>query len=159
LIVPAGKLAAGVACAALAACGTIEPPQYEAIPPRASPRLAEPRPPQLHADGSAIPALLRGGSTTATIGTRDIRKAYLGIAWTTLPGQGAVVTKFLERDTPAGRAGLRVGDVITAFNGTPTTSRGDLSAQLQTLAPGAAAILRITRNGVPGRLEIITDRR
>lgn len=46
--------------------------------------------------------------------------------------------------SPAERAGLRAGDVITAVNGVSVTSSEELSAQLE---PGTAAELQVERNG------------
>ncbi|NUP52609.1 MAG: PDZ domain-containing protein, partial [Catenulispora sp.] len=42
----------------------------------------------------------------------------------------------LTADSPAGKAGLKVGDVITAVNGTPTPDPTALSQVLVTLKPG-----------------------
>ena len=47
----------------------------------------------------------------------------------------------------AKRSGLRAGDVITKFNGTPTTIFYDLKRELNMLRPGAVVPVVIDRDG------------
>jgi len=59
---------------------------------------------------------------------------------------GAVVQELVGGGA-ADRAGLRVGDVITSFNGVPITSSTDLTAQVRALAGGADADVSYVRGG------------
>jgi serine protease Do len=60
--------------------------------------------------------------------------------------QGALVAK-VEPDSAAARAGIKAGDVILKFNGTPIPDAGALSVQVSGVAPGQPATLEIMRAG------------
>ncbi|HRP99561.1 MAG TPA: trypsin-like peptidase domain-containing protein [Terrimesophilobacter sp.] len=47
----------------------------------------------------------------------------------------------------AGAAGVRVGDIITGFNGLPITGSIDLTAQVRAAAPGSEATVTFVRSG------------
>lgn len=59
---------------------------------------------------------------------------------------GALVAKVVP-DSAAARAGVKVGDVILKFNGTPIVDAGQLSARVGVAAPGDKATLEIWRDG------------
>ena len=59
---------------------------------------------------------------------------------------GALVAK-VETDSAAAEAGLKVGDVITEFNGKPVADAGQLSMRVNTTAPGERATLTVWRSG------------
>jgi serine protease Do len=59
---------------------------------------------------------------------------------------GALVAK-VEPDSAAEKAGIKVGDVILKFNGTPILDAGQLSAQVGVTTPGQQARLEIWRAG------------
>jgi serine protease Do len=64
-----------------------------------------------------------------------------------LPDQnGALVTDVVP-DTPAARAGIKSGDVITAINGKPVKDAHELQIAVSELAPGSQATFKIVRNG------------
>ncbi|MEO8407041.1 MAG: Do family serine endopeptidase, partial [Oxalobacteraceae bacterium] len=62
--------------------------------------------------------------------------------------RGALVAGVSER-SPARAAGLKTGDVILAFNGTPINSSADLPLQVGSSAPGTLARLDLVRDGKP----------
>ncbi|HEY2635302.1 MAG TPA: Do family serine endopeptidase [Steroidobacteraceae bacterium] len=66
---------------------------------------------------------------------------------------GALVAK-IEPDSAAAKAGLKVGDVILAFNGNPIGDAGQLSARVGTAAPGDKASLEVWREGKPVTLNV-----
>ncbi|WBB89146.1 site-2 protease family protein [Verrucosispora sp. WMMC514] len=57
--------------------------------------------------------------------------------------------------SPAAAAGLRDGDRITSFNGTPINNYGDLLTVLRTASPGATATIGYQRDGQPGTVETV----
>jgi S1-C subfamily serine protease len=61
-------------------------------------------------------------------------------------GDGVEVS-VVATESPAARAGLRTGDRVLGVQGRPTRSAADVAAQVQSLAPGAALQLRISRDG------------
>ena len=52
-----------------------------------------------------------------------------------------------QNGSPAAKAGVQSGDVITALNGMPVKDSRDLAQQVAALAPGSSAKLDILRNG------------
>jgi serine protease Do len=59
---------------------------------------------------------------------------------------GALVAKIMP-DSAAAQAGMKVGDVILKYNGTPVVDAGQLSARIGAAAPGDKASLEIWRDG------------
>src|SRR6202051_3672597 len=59
---------------------------------------------------------------------------------------GALVAKVVA-DSAAAEAGLKVGDVILKYNGSPINDAGQLSARVGVAAPGDKASLKIWRDG------------
>jgi serine protease Do len=60
--------------------------------------------------------------------------------------QGALVDQ-AEPDTPAAKAGIQPGDVITAVNGTSVKDSRSLAREISNMAPGSSAKLDIVRKG------------
>ena len=69
-------------------------------------------------------------------------RPYLGITIGDT-GEGVYVASVLS-GAPASKAGLKVGDVITAVNGTPTPTSDDLGTVLANYKPGQTVTLSIT---------------
>ena len=79
----------------------------------------------------------------------------LGVRYQEIDGQlagyfkvekGLLVTE-VDADSPAGKAGLRAGDVILKVNGTAVESSGDLRAELRKVDAGSEASLTLQRDG------------
>ncbi|WP_375399974.1 S1C family serine protease [uncultured Amnibacterium sp.] len=66
---------------------------------------------------------------------------------------GATVAK-LTAGGAAEKAGLKVGDVITAFNGVAVADSSDLTAQVRALAGGASSTLTYDRNGTSHTVKV-----
>jgi serine protease Do len=67
--------------------------------------------------------------------------------------EGALVAH-VDADTPAGKAGIETGDVITAIGGKAISSPRDLSRMVADLAPGASENLTVWRQGVSKTLPL-----
>jgi S1-C subfamily serine protease len=70
-------------------------------------------------------------------------RAFLGITISDTNGAGVYVSS-VQAGSPAAKAGIQAGDVITAVNGTPTPTPDDLSGVLAELKPGQTARVRLT---------------
>jgi S1-C subfamily serine protease len=87
-----------------------------------------------------------------------IRRGYIGVAgqnvpihrrivrFYNLPLEKAVLVVSVDESSPAGRAGLREGDLIIAFNGQPIGSVHDLHKMLVGEQVGVAGLLTIIRH-------------
>jgi putative serine protease PepD len=53
----------------------------------------------------------------------------------------------VKSNTPAAKAGLRSGDVITSLDGTQISSSDDLRAAINAHKPGDRVTVTFTRNG------------
>ena len=60
--------------------------------------------------------------------------------------QGALV-QTVQSGSPADRAGIQQGDIITAANGQPISGESDLLVALARIKPGDTVTLAINRNG------------
>ena len=78
-------------------------------------------------------------------GGAQVRHAFLGVeTGDATNGQGALVGS-VQRGTPADNAGLRNGDVVTAFNGSPIHGSSDLVAAITSHRPGDRVKLTVRR--------------
>ena len=84
--------------------------------------------------------------------------AYVADAMSSTDGSGfsigAKVAKLMS-DSPAQKAGVKVGDVVTAFNGKVVTSAAELTADVRLLAPGTKVQLTILRGGKKISIDVI----
>ncbi|MCK8786547.1 DegQ family serine endoprotease [Roseomonas sp. NAR14] len=67
--------------------------------------------------------------------------------------EGALVAQ-VEENSPAARAGLQPGDVVTAVNDQPVRSPRDLARAVADLRPGTEATLTARRNGEDRQLSV-----
>lgn len=67
--------------------------------------------------------------------------------------QGALVAR-VEPASPAEKAGVEAGDIITHFNGTPIEKSGDLPRQVGNTKPGSQSTLTVWRKGAKRDLAI-----
>ncbi len=109
--------------------------------------------------GYAAPSELAQRIVAELISHKEVRRGYLGVEGRDVtpryaeqvelprPYGGAITS--VKADTPAGRAGLKVGDVILAVDGKEIASWENLKVRISSLSPGAEVVLRIWRDGVP----------
>jgi putative serine protease PepD len=75
-----------------------------------------------------------------------VQHAYLGIHVGDAPSGGATIGS-VQAGSPAATAGLKAGDVITAFDGKPITSADDLTAAVAAHVPKDKVTVTVTRGG------------
>ncbi|MCU1584683.1 MAG: serine protease [Microbacteriaceae bacterium] len=102
--------------------------------------------------GFAIPANLAQRIGNEIIKTGKGTHGLLGasVADVASTSASSVVGATIKVVTPGGaadKAGLKVGDVVTQFNGVPITGSTDLTAQVRFLPAGASADLTYVRGG------------
>ncbi len=100
---------------------------------------------------------IRSGAPSPSVHLGDT--AFIGVGIADAPPfggpPGAVVRQVLP-DTPAGMAGLRAGDVITAVDGIPVNAAADLSNIIDQRRPGNTVVLSwIDRVGNPRTAPVV----
>ena len=108
--------------------------------------------------GFAIPVDIANTVANELIATGRATHAFFGVETVPIPeaaaAQGGVSPGLFVATVvpggPAGKAGLRAGDVITKINGAPATSNVQLQELTITKKPGDRVMLDYDRNGKPG---------
>jgi serine protease Do len=114
--------------------------------------------------GFAIPSAIARPITAELIKNGKVNHGYLGIGindvtpdnakfFDVANDEGAVVSQ-VTPGSPAERAGIRQGDVITAINGKPVDTASDLQMAVIEDASGTPVSLDILRNGQPEHISV-----
>jgi serine protease Do len=109
--------------------------------------------------GFAIPAQIAKSAASQLIAHGKVEHGYLGISMNDVTpanahffnlkdAQGAIVAD-VTPDSPASRAGLKQGDVITGLNGQPISNGSALQVDVAGVAPGSTISLNVIRDGQP----------
>jgi len=108
--------------------------------------------------GFAIPADLAKRISDEIIKTGHGSHGLLGASVQTATSDTSAVVGALIADVSSGggadKAGLKKGDVVTAFNGVPITDSTDLTAQVRSLAPGSSAKLSYVRGSNSSTVDV-----
>lgn len=72
---------------------------------------------------------------------------FLGILPMRSGASGGVSVRHVYPESPAAKAGIAVGDVITAFQGEPVSGRDELALKMGAIEPGAEVLLEMRTNG------------
>lgn len=99
----------------------------------------------------------KGSVTRAWLGVQ-IQPVTAGIAESLgmKTATGALVDS-AQPDSPAAKAGIKPGDVITAVNGSTIKDSRSLAWKIATLAPGSSAKLDVLRNGEARSITVALD--
>src|SRR5215207_3375742 len=114
--------------------------------------------------GFAIPSNMAKDVLGQLIKTGRVRRGMLGVNIQNVTAdlaaslglgqaRGAIVSG-LQAGGPAARAGLKRGDIITAFNGTPVTDNNTLRNAVARTQPGNVATLTVSRDGREQQLRV-----
>ncbi|HKP19177.1 MAG TPA: trypsin-like peptidase domain-containing protein [Gaiellaceae bacterium] len=95
--------------------------------------------------GFAIPSNTVRAIASQLISTGNVQHAYLGVGIANAT-DGVRLTD-VRLGTPAARAGLRAGDVVTAVNGKAVGTAEELSSSIDAKKPGDRVTLKYERNG------------
>jgi putative serine protease PepD len=104
--------------------------------------------------GFAIPIDSVKSVANTLIAGGTVQHAYLGIhVGDATNGAGALIGS-VTANSPASKAGLKAGDVITKFDSTPITSADDLTAAVTAHAPNDKATVTVTRGGKSMQIDV-----
>ena len=107
--------------------------------------------------GFAIPSEIAQPTVDAIVREGKVQHGIIGVSISDVTpsnakffdmtkAEGAVVTS-VSPDSPAGKAGLETGDVITALDGKPVIDSGQLQMEVVLRHPGDTVHLEVSRNG------------
>jgi S1-C subfamily serine protease len=117
----------------------------------------------------AIPSNTASWVAGQLISAGRVRRVYLGIAAHTIPlaravararrlvSDTAVYVREVTPDSPAGRAGVRPGDLLAAVNGQPLRSVDEVHRLLATISPGETVALGICRGAETLDLKAVAE--
>lgn len=117
--------------------------------------------------GFAIPTQIVRPTVDALIRNGKVEHGYMGIGIADVTpdearffhvdnASGAVVTQ-VESGSPAGKAGLKVGDVITGLDGKEVTDAGQLQVEVGQKQPGTTIHLNVRRDGKSETLPVTLE--
>jgi putative serine protease PepD len=97
--------------------------------------------------GFAIPANTVSSVVAQIVAGKTVAHAYFGVqVEDSSSPTGARLAQVLT-GTPAAKAGLKSGDVVTALDGTPVTDQSDLSSVIESKKPGDKMSVTYIRGG------------
>jgi serine protease Do len=109
--------------------------------------------------GFAIPSQIVRASAESIIKDGTVHHGYLGISMNdvtpenasffNLPDATGAIVSQVTPDSPAGRAGLKNGDVLRELNGNKIVNGGALQVAVSQVAPGSSIKFAILRDGKP----------
>jgi serine protease Do len=119
--------------------------------------------------GLAVPANLVSQVADSLVKTGKVTRGYLGVslnaitpslaeAFNLKDNKGALVAATVP-DSPAAKAGLKDGDVITAVNGQAVSDPNNLKNQVSAFAPGTKLNLDVLRDGKNEKIAVTTAER
>jgi putative serine protease PepD len=104
--------------------------------------------------GFAIPSDAVKSVVNTLISGGKVQHAYLGVTvGDASSGQGAELGS-IKAGTPAEKAGLQAGDVVTAIDGQSVENADDLTARISAHQPGDKVTLTVTRNGATKTISV-----
>ena len=102
--------------------------------------------------GFAIPSSTVQRITQGLVSGQKVAHPYLGVSLADRSG-GATIAS-VTSGSPAQRAGLAAGDVITAVDGKSVSSSSDLTSAVAASSPGEKIVLTINRGGATKQLTV-----
>jgi serine protease Do len=81
------------------------------------------------------------------------------IGITVRDSDSGVVVQEVRGESPASRAGMKEGDVVTEFDGERTRSAAQFTRLVRETAPGKTVKIAVLRNGMPTTMDIVPETR
>jgi putative serine protease PepD len=104
--------------------------------------------------GFAVPSNTVERIADALIDDGSVEHAYLGVSTEDVDnGAGASIAE-VRTDTPASRAGLQSGDVVTEIDGDGVASADELRRLIDSKSPGDSVELTVKRGGETKKLDV-----
>ena len=97
--------------------------------------------------GFAIPSSQAHDVAQQLVSTGKAEHAYLGVSVADSPSTSGAVVAGVESNSPAAKAGLKKGDVITKVDGNDVSDSGSLVAYIRGKKDGDQVTVTYTRNG------------
>ena len=95
--------------------------------------------------GFAVPVVMAHAVLEQIVKFGEVKRGRLGVSMTdVVGGEGATIAE-VQPDSPASKAGLRKGDVVTGFNGRPVRGAAELRARLGVVPVGDTVELQVQR--------------
>jgi putative serine protease PepD len=99
--------------------------------------------------GFAVPIDLAAKSAEAIVQGKPIQTGYLGVtpSLTTAGGQNGALIQEVAPNSPASKAGLRPGDLVTTIDGKAVENYSEMVASIRGHQPGDKVTLGVTHGG------------
>jgi putative serine protease PepD len=97
--------------------------------------------------GFAVPSNTVRNVVAQILAGRTVQHAFLGVS--VADGSGGALVGSVRAGTPAAKAGIRKGDVITKFGSTTITSAALLQSSVSAHKPGDSLTVQFRRDGKP----------
>ncbi len=115
--------------------------------------------------GFAIPARTAHNVMDQIVKHGKVSRGFMGVTIQSLNGsvakqfkysgsRGALVSD-VSPDSPADKAGIKAGDILTEVNGTKVADSADLRVRIAALSPGSTAKLRVFRDGSERDINVV----
>jgi putative serine protease PepD len=102
--------------------------------------------------GFAVPINSSKSVAQTLIAGGTVKHAYVGVKIKDVPGGAQITT--VVKGSPAAKAGLKVGDVVTAFGGTAIKSADDLTGAVFHAKSGETVTLTVRRQGATKHVSV-----
>jgi putative serine protease PepD len=104
--------------------------------------------------GFAVPSSTISQVVSKLVNGEKVTHPFLGVSIGTPPSQSGAQVATVRNGSPADKAGLKAGDVITSFGGETIASPDDLTAAVAAKQPGDKVSITYVRNGSTKTTEV-----
>ena len=109
--------------------------------------------------GFAIPSETVSAIVSQLLARGEIQRGWLGVSVSDGVQGGGLLIAALDRNSPAARAGLRLGDVLMTVNGDRVETPNGLIKAIAAVVPGANVRITLRRQGREMEISVTVGRR